>query len=81
MLTVWLLYVLTHIEEIASILEKIGVTLLPLDFSLLKEAEKLKNPRDFEDRIHLATVKSLGVKTIISKDEDFDGIPGITRIF
>lgn len=80
-LTAWMLYVLTRLEGIASILEEIGVELVPLDYSLLKEAEKLRKPKDFEDRIHLATALRAGAITMLSNDEDFDGIPGIERVF
>ncbi|MEM2153164.1 MAG: type II toxin-antitoxin system VapC family toxin [Candidatus Bathyarchaeia archaeon] len=80
-LTAWLLYVLTRVENVASILDEIGVELAPFDSSLLKEAARLKKPKDFEDRIHLATALRLGVATILSNDRDFDGIPGIRRIF
>ncbi|MEM2274792.1 MAG: type II toxin-antitoxin system VapC family toxin [Thermofilum sp.] len=80
-LTAWLLYVLTRVENIASILEEVGVELAPLDEAVLKEASRLKKPSDFEDRIHLATALRLGAETILSNDRDFDGIPGIRRIF
>lgn len=80
-LTVWLLYVLTRLENPASILEEIGVELAPLSPEILREAERLRQPSDFEDRIHLATAKQLGITVIISNDKDFDGIPGISRIF
>ncbi|MEM1509201.1 MAG: type II toxin-antitoxin system VapC family toxin [Thermofilaceae archaeon] len=80
-LSVWLLYVLTRVKDITSILEEVGVELLPLDVHVLKAAGRLEKPRDFEDRIHLATAKIYGITTIISNDEDFDGITGIERVF
>ncbi|MEM1909172.1 MAG: type II toxin-antitoxin system VapC family toxin [Thermofilaceae archaeon] len=80
-LTAWLLYVLTRVENIALILDEIGVELAPLDSAVLREATRLKKPRDLEDRIHLATALRLGAAAILSNDKDFDGIPGIRRIF
>jgi predicted nucleic acid-binding protein len=80
-LSAWLLYVLTGLENAASILEEVGVELAPLTAGILSRAEKLEKPRDFEDRVHVATMMELGVTTIISNDRDFDGLAGITRIF
>jgi len=80
-LSAWLLYVLTGLENVASILEEVGVELAPLTAGILGRAEKLEKPRDFEDRVHAATMMELGVTTIISNDRDFDGLAGITRIF
>ncbi len=80
-LTVWLLHVLTGLENLDLILEEIGVEILPLTAQVLKRARRLAKPKDYEDRIHLATMIENGIATILSNDEDFDGIPGITRIF
>jgi len=80
-LSAWILYVLTKLENIASILDEVGVELVPLTASVLSIAEKLEKPRDYEDRIHLATMLELGIDTIISNDRDFDGIAGIKRVF
>ncbi|RLE63429.1 MAG: VapC toxin family PIN domain ribonuclease, partial [Thermoprotei archaeon] len=38
-------------------------------------------PKDYEDRIHLATMIKNNINIIISNDSDFDKIPNITRIF
>jgi len=75
------LYVLTKLEEVASILDEVGVELVPLTASILSMAEKLRKPRDFEDRVHVATMLELGIDTIISNDSDFDGATGIKRVF
>jgi predicted nucleic acid-binding protein len=80
-LSAWILYVLTRLENIASILDEVGVELVPLTASVLSIAEKLEKPRDYEDRLHLATMIELGIDTIISNDKDFDGIAGIKRMF
>ena len=80
-LSAWILYVLTRLENIVSILDELGVELVPLTASVLSIAEKLEKPRDYEDRIHLATMLELGIDTIISNDRDFDGIAGIKRVF
>lgn len=80
-LTAWLLYVLTRVERVSSILEEVGVELLPLDARVLKAAERLEKPRGLEDRIHLATAKIHGITTILSNDKDFDGVAGIRRVF
>ena len=80
-LSVWLLYVLTKLENIASILEEIGVELASLSASILGRAERLGEPRDFEDHIHASTMLELGISRIISNDKDFDGLVGIERIF
>ncbi len=80
-LTVWLLYVLTKLENATSILEEVGVELAPLTASILRRAEKLEKPRDLEDRIHVATMLELGIDTILSNDRDFDSVKGIRRVF
>ena len=80
-LTAWLLYVLTKLENVASILEEVGVELAPLTASILRRAEKLEEPRDLEDRVHVATMLELGIDTIISNDRDFDSVAGIKRVF
>jgi len=79
-LTVWLLHVLTGLENLTSIMEEIGVELIPLTTQVLLEAERLKKPDEFEDRIHLATMNNIGIRRIISNDKDFD-LPGVERIF
>ena len=80
-LTVWLLYVLTKLENATLILEEVGVELAPLTASILRRAEKLEKPRDLEDRIHVATMLELGIDTILSNDRDFDSVKGIRRVF
>ena len=80
-LSAWILYVLTRLENITSILDEVGVALVPLTASIMSGAEKLEKPRDFEDRIHVATMLELGIDTIVSNDKDFDGVVGIKRIF
>ncbi|MEZ0320123.1 MAG: type II toxin-antitoxin system VapC family toxin [Pyrobaculum sp.] len=77
-LSAWLLYVLLRDEGVVAALEDIA-TLLELNGEVLRRALSLKKPRDFEDRIHLATMQIYGVDTILSNDEDFDGV-GVTRI-
>lgn len=79
-LTIWILHVLTQLENLTSIMEEIGVELVPLTVHILFEAERLKKPRELEDRIHLSTMNYLGIKRIISNDHDFD-LPGIERLF
>ncbi|MEM2050877.1 MAG: type II toxin-antitoxin system VapC family toxin [Candidatus Bathyarchaeia archaeon] len=79
-LTIWLLHVLTRLENLTSIMEEIGVELAPLTVQILFEAERLKKPRDLEDRIHVSTMNYLGIKRIISNDRDFD-LPGVERLF
>jgi len=49
--------------------------------SLSKSCEKLEKPKDFEDRIHVATMLELGIDAIISNDRDFDDVAGIRRFF
>jgi len=80
-LSAWILYVLTRLENITSILDEVGVALVPLTASIMSGAEKLEKPRDFEDRIHVATMLELGIDTIVSNDRVFDGLVGIKRIF
>jgi len=80
-LTPWLLYVLTRLEQIDEILTDIGIQLLPLTQEILEKARKLSKPKDYEDRIHLATMIKNNINIIISNDSDFDKIPNITRIF
>jgi predicted nucleic acid-binding protein len=80
-LSAWILYALTRLENIASILDEVGVELVPLTASVLSIAEKLEKPRDYEDKIHLATMLELGIDTIISNNKDFDGIAGIKKMF
>jgi hypothetical protein len=75
----WILYVFTRLENIASILDEVGVELVPLTISVLSIAEKLEKPGDYEDKIHLATMVELDMDTIISNDKDFEGITGITQ--
>jgi len=80
-LTAWLLYVLTGLEDIDQILSELEIELLPLTASILSNARSLEKPRDFEDRIHLETMLKHNIYTIISNDRDFDGLRNITRIF
>ncbi|MEL9991881.1 MAG: type II toxin-antitoxin system VapC family toxin [Thermoproteus sp.] len=77
-LSAWLLYVLLRDERVVAALEDIA-TLLELNGEVLRRALSLERPRDFEDRIHLATMQIYGVDTILSNDGDFDGV-GVTRI-
>ena len=53
--------------------------LLPLDAEILAKALHLEKPREFEDRIHLATMQSYGIDTILSNDSDFNYV-GVVRI-
>jgi len=80
-LTIWLLYVLTKIENVATILEELEIEILPLTSEIFERARMLKKPEDFEDRIHLATMLEHGIEIILSNDKDFDEIPEIRRIF
>jgi len=80
-LSAWLLYVLTKLENVASILEEVGIELAPLTVEILRRAEKLEKPKDFEDRIHVATMLELGIDAIISNDRDFDDVASIRRFF
>jgi hypothetical protein len=41
------LYVLTKLEEVASILDEVSVELVPLTASILSMAEKLRKPKRF----------------------------------
>jgi predicted nucleic acid-binding protein len=77
-LSAWLLYVLIRREEVVDALRNIAV-LLTLDAEILAKALRLEKPREFEDRIHLATMHSYGIDTILSNDSDFDNI-GVVRI-
>ncbi|AET33125.1 MULTISPECIES: type II toxin-antitoxin system VapC family toxin [Pyrobaculum] len=77
-LTAWLLYVLTRNEEVVEAVRDL-TTLLPLDAEVLNRARSLAKPRDFEDRIHLATMQIYGIDTILSNDGDFDNA-GVHRI-
>jgi len=79
-LTAWLLYVLTRLENVAEILSELGIRLLPLTSEVLRLAIKMKIPKDFEDRIHLATMKQYNIEIILSNDRDFD-LPNVKRIF
>ncbi|WP_290899506.1 type II toxin-antitoxin system VapC family toxin [Ferroglobus sp.] len=80
-LTIWLLYVLTKLENVATILEELEIEILPLTSEIFEKARMLKKPKDFEDRIHLATMLEHGIEIILSNDKDFDEIPKIRRIF
>mgnify|MGYP003871795353 FL=1 len=77
-LSAWLLYVLIRREEVAEALRNIAV-LLPLDAEILARASRLERPREFEDKIHLATMQTYGIDTILSNDSDFDNV-GVIRI-
>jgi len=72
----------TFAAEVAkAILSLKNLRFIDLNLSILSEAinlytqEKL-NPRD---SIHLATMRAAGTDTIISFDQDFDTVSGITR--
>ena len=80
-LTVWLLHVLTKLENVDTILEELEIEILPLTSQIFKRVRTLEKPKDFEDRIHLATMLEHGIRVILSNDRDFDGIPEIRRIF
>ena len=58
---------------------RIIAILLPLDAEILAKALHLEKPRDFEDRIHLATMQSYGIDDILSNNSDFDNV-GVVRI-
>jgi len=79
-LTLWLLHVLTKLENLDEILSELGIELLPLTDRIFRRARLLKRPRDYEDRLHLATMEELGIKKIVSNDRDFDGL-SVERIF
>jgi len=79
-LTAWLLYVLTKVERVDQILAELEIELLPLTSAVLRRASRLEKPRDFEDRIHLATMLEHGIDTILSNDKDFDAA-GVRRVF
>lgn len=41
----------------------------------------LEHPRlSARDAVHLATMEDRGIHTILSADQDFDGVPGVDRI-
>ncbi len=77
-LSAWLLYVLIRREEVVDAVRIIAI-LLPLDAEILAKALHLEKPRDFEDRIHLATMQSYGIDAILSNHSDFDNV-GVVRI-
>ncbi|MGC9119267.1 MAG: type II toxin-antitoxin system VapC family toxin [Thermoproteus sp.] len=77
-ISAWLLYVLTRREEVVDAVRDIAVV-LPLDLDVLARARSLERPKDFEDRLHLATMQIYGIDTILSNDEDFDDV-GVVRI-
>ena len=77
-LSAWLLYVLIRDEKVIPALEEVA-TLLELNSEVLRRALSLKRPKDFEDRIHLATMQIYGIDTILSNDDDFENV-GVTRI-
>lgn len=77
-LTAWLLYVLTREEGVVEAVGELAA-LLPLDAEVLGRARRLSRPRDFEDRVHLATMQVYGVDTILSNDADFDEA-GVQRV-
>ena len=79
-LTIWLLHVLTGLENLDEILEELGVEVVPLTSGIFRRARSLERPRDYEDRLHLATMMELGIGKILSNDRDFDGV-GVERIF
>lgn len=53
--------------------------MLPLDAEVLDKARRLDKPRDFEDRLHLATMQIYRIDTILSNDADFDDA-GVQRV-
>lgn len=76
-LSAWLLYVLIR-REVVDAVRNLAI-LLPLDAEILAKALHLEKPREFEDRIHLATMQSYGIDDILSNDSDFDYV-GVVRI-
>ncbi|MEN3016228.1 MAG: type II toxin-antitoxin system VapC family toxin [Candidatus Methanosuratincola petrocarbonis] len=79
--SVWLLHVLTNLENVCEMLEELEVDLLPLTKETFALAKVFDKPRDYEDRVHLSTMLQHGINTVISNDRDFDGIPEVKRIF
>lgn len=77
-LSAWLLYVLIRREVVVDAVRNLAI-LLPLDAEILAKALHLEKPREFEDRIHLATMQSYGIDTILSNDSDFNYV-GVVRI-
>jgi len=53
-------------EEVVDALRNIAV-LLPLDAEILARALRLEKPREFEDRIHLATMQSYGIYHFVKR--------------
>jgi len=78
-LTPWLVFVLTKNPKAAEAVLQL-VDILPLTADIYLLALQLEKPRDFEDRLHYATMKKHGIKRIISNDRDFDGLD-VERIF
>lgn len=79
-LTIWLLHVLTKLENLDEILADLGIEVVPLTSRIFRIARELKEPRDYEDRLHLATMREHGIRRILSNDRDFDGLD-VERIF
>lgn len=77
-LSAWLLYVLIRREVVVDAVRNLTI-LLPLDAEILAKALHLEKPGEFEDRIHLATMQSYGIDTILSNDSDFNYV-GVVRI-
>ena len=65
-------------REVVDALRYIAI-LLPLDAEILAKTPQLEKPREFEDRINLATMQSYGIDDILSNDSDFDNV-GVVRI-
>lgn len=78
-LTPWLIYVLVRDARAVEAAMRLA-RLLPLTDEIYATAVSLERPRDFEDRVHYATMKRHRIGTIISNDRDFDGLD-VTRIF
>jgi len=60
-----------------------GLLVVPFSLEDLVEGVELmgRYGLDFEDALHLAVALRVGARKIISNDGDFDGIPGVVRVF
>ncbi|WP_048150797.1 type II toxin-antitoxin system VapC family toxin [Palaeococcus ferrophilus] len=76
-LTVWQLYILLKRSgarlRISQVLEDLGIKVVPLTPEILKMAEECEK-LDFDDAIHYATMKTHGIRVILSNDRDFDRV-------
>lgn len=60
-----------------------GLLVVPFSLDDAVEALELmgRYGLDYEDALHLAVALRVGAEKIISNDGDFDGIPGLVRVF